>query len=70
MALVPAIGVVIITSLFFNLELKTWYSGAVKEAVVNSNIVLLNGGKHYKVLICSMSLASEKICPVLVFFIS
>ena len=42
MALVPAIGVVIITSLFFNLELKTWYSGAVKEAIVNSNIVSRN----------------------------
>ena len=39
MALGPAIGLVIITSLFFNLELRTWYGGAVKEAVVNSNIV-------------------------------
>ena len=39
MALGPAIGVVIITSLFFNLELRTWYGGAVKKAVVNSNIV-------------------------------
>ena len=39
MALGPSIGLVIITSLFFNLELQTWYSGAVKEAVVNSNIV-------------------------------
>ncbi len=39
MALGPAIGVVIITSLFFNLELRTWYGGAVKDAVVNSNIV-------------------------------
>ena len=39
MALGPAIGVVIITSLFFNLELSTWYGGAVREAVVNSNIV-------------------------------
>jgi len=39
MALGPAIGVVIITSLFFNLELRTWYGGAVREAVVNSNIV-------------------------------
>ena len=39
MALGPAIGVVVITSLFFNLELRTWYGGAVKEAVVNSNIV-------------------------------
>ena len=39
MALGPAIGVLIITSLFFNLELRTWYGGAVREAVVNSNIV-------------------------------
>ena len=39
MALGPAIGVVIITSLFFNLELRTWYGGAVKTAVINSNIV-------------------------------
>ncbi|MDC0057127.1 ATP-binding protein [Alphaproteobacteria bacterium] len=39
MALGPAIGVVIITSLFFNLELRTWYGSAVKNAVVNSNIV-------------------------------
>ena len=39
MALGPAIGVVIITSLFYNLELRTWYGGAVKNAIVNSNIV-------------------------------
>jgi len=39
MALGPAIGVFILTSLFFNLELRTWYGGAVKEVVVNSNIV-------------------------------
>ena len=39
MALGPAIGVFIITSLFFNLELRAWYGGAVKEAVINSNIV-------------------------------
>tara|TARA_B100000427_G_scaffold329601_1_gene346542 strand:+ start:1443 stop:3584 length:2142 start_codon:yes stop_codon:yes gene_type:complete len=39
MALGPAIGVVIITSLFFNLELRTWYGGAVRDVVVNSNIV-------------------------------
>jgi len=39
MALGPTIGVVIITSLFFNLELRTWYGGAVKNAVINSNIV-------------------------------
>ena len=42
MALGPAIGLVIITSLFFNLELRTWYGGAVREAVVNSNIVARN----------------------------
>ncbi len=39
MALGPAIGVVIITSLFFNLEFRTWYGSAVKDAVINSNIV-------------------------------
>ncbi len=39
MALGPAIGLVIITSLFFNLELRTWYGDAVRDAVVNSNIV-------------------------------
>ena len=39
MALGPAIGVFILTSLFFNLELRTWYGGAVKQVVVNSNIV-------------------------------
>ena len=39
MALGPAIGVFIISSLFFNLELRTWYGGAVKQAVINSNIV-------------------------------
>ena len=36
MALGPAIGVFIITSLFYNLELRTWYGGAVKEVVINS----------------------------------
>ena len=39
MAVGPTIGLVIITSLFFNLEFRTWYGGAVREAVVNSNIV-------------------------------
>jgi len=42
MALGPAIGLVVITSLFFNLEFRTWYGGAVREAVVNSNIVARN----------------------------
>ncbi len=42
MALGPAIGLVIITSLFFNLELRTWYGDAVRDAVVNSNIVAKN----------------------------
>ncbi len=32
----------IITSLFFNLELRTWYGDAVRDAVVNSNIVAKN----------------------------
>ena len=39
LAVGPSIGIFIITSLFFNLELRAWYSGAVKEAVINSNIV-------------------------------
>jgi len=39
MALGPAIGIFLITSLFFNLELRTWYGVAVKKAVINSNIV-------------------------------
>ncbi len=39
MAVGPAIGLVVITSLFFNLEFRTWYGGAVKDVVVNSNIV-------------------------------
>ena len=39
MALGPAIGVFILTSLFFNLELRTWYGAAVKKVVVNSNVV-------------------------------
>ena len=39
MALGPAIGIFVITSLFFNLELRTWYGGAVKDVVVNSNKV-------------------------------
>ena len=38
-ALGPAIGVVIITALFYNLEFRTWFSVSVKNAVVNSNIV-------------------------------
>ena len=42
MALGPAIGLVVITSLFFNLELRTWYGDAVRDAVVNSNIVAKN----------------------------
>ena len=39
MAVGPTIGLVVLTSLFFNLEFRTWYGGAVREAVVNSNIV-------------------------------
>ena len=39
MAVGPTIGLVVITSLFFNLEFRTWYGGAVRDVVVNSNIV-------------------------------
>lgn len=39
MALGPAIGVVVIIALFYNLEFRYWFSAAVKNAVVNSNIV-------------------------------
>ena len=39
MALGPSIGIFILTSLFFNLEFRTWYGGPVKEVVINSNIV-------------------------------
>ena len=39
MALGPTIGIFIIASLFFNLELRTWYGGAVRDVVINSNIV-------------------------------
>ena len=39
MAVGPTLGLVVITSLFFNLEFRTWYGGAVRDAVVNSNIV-------------------------------
>jgi two-component system, NtrC family, nitrogen regulation sensor histidine kinase NtrY len=39
MAVGPTLGLVVITSLFFNLEFRTWYGGAVKNVVVNSNIV-------------------------------
>ena len=38
-ALGPAIGVFIITALFYNLEFRTWFSKSLKDAVVNSNIV-------------------------------
>ena len=39
MALGPAIGDVVITTLFYNLEIRIWFSQSVKDAVVNSNIV-------------------------------
>ena len=41
MALGPAIGLVIAHH-YFNLELRTWYGDAVRDAVVNSNIVAKN----------------------------
>ncbi len=39
MALGPTIGVVVITSLFFNLELRTLYGSAFRGIVENSNLV-------------------------------
>ena len=42
MALGPAIGVVIIIALFYNLEFRYWFSKPVKDAVMNSNIVARN----------------------------
>ena len=38
-SLVPTVGIIIITSLFFNLELRTLYGDAVKSTIINSNAV-------------------------------
>lgn len=53
MALGPAIGIFVLTSLFFNLELRTWYGTAVKEVVVNSNVVARNYEKEIQAEIIS-----------------
>ena len=65
MALGPVIGVLIITSLFFNLELRAWYGGTVRDAVVNSNIV----ARDYEIeiqaeLLSDLQLISREIIKV------
>ena len=65
MALGPAIGVVIITSLFFNLELRTWYGGAVRDAVVSSNIVARDyENEIHSELISDIQLITREIIKV------
>ena len=65
MALGPAIGVVIITSLFFNLELRTWYGGAVRDVVVNSNIVARDyENEIHSELISDLQLITREIIKV------
>jgi len=65
MALAPAIGVVIITSLFFNLELQTWYGGAVRDAVVSSNIVARDyENEIHSELISDVQLITREIIKV------
>ena len=39
LTLVPTIGVVIVSGLFYNLEIKTWFGPAVKTTILNSNVV-------------------------------
>ncbi len=65
MALFPAIGVVVITSLFFNLELQTWYGGAVRDAVVSSNIVARDyENEIHSELISDVQLITREIIKV------
>lgn len=65
MALGPAIGVLIIASLFFNLELRTWYGGAVRDAVVNSNIVARDyENEIHSELISDIQLITREIIKV------
>ena len=65
MALFPAIGVVVITSLFFNLELQTWYGGAVRDAVVSSNIVARDyENEIHSELISDIQLITREIIKV------
>ena len=65
MALSPAIGVVIITALFYNLEIRTWFSKAVKDAVVNSNIVARDYENEIQAeLLSDLQLISREIIKV------
>lgn len=65
MALGPAVGVVVITALFYNLEFNTWFSKAVKEAVVNSNIVARDYENEIQAeLLSDLQLISREIIKI------
>ena len=65
MALGPAIGMVVITSLFYNLEFRTWFSKSVKDAVVNSNIVARDYENEIQAeLLSDLQLISREIIKV------
>jgi len=65
MALGPAIGVVVLTSLFYNLEFRTWFSKSVKDAVVNSNIVARDYENEIQAeLLSDLQLISREIIKV------
>ena len=65
MALIPALGVVVITALFYNLEFRTWYSKSVKDAVINSNIVARDyENEIQEELISDLRLISREIINV------
>ena len=64
-ALGPAIGVVIITALFYNLEFRTWFSTSVKNAVVNSNVVARDYENEIRAeLLSDLQLISREIIKV------
>ena len=64
-ALGPAIGVVIISALFYNLEFRTWFSTAVKSAVINSNIVAKDYENEIQAeLLSDLQLISREIIKV------
>ena len=65
MALSPAVGVVVITALFYNLEIRIWFSQSVKDAVVNSNIVARDyENEIHAELISDLQLISREIVNV------
>ena len=54
----PTIGVIIITALFFNLEIRTWYGEAVKSTILNSNKV---AGEYLKLKYENLEVDIESI---------